>query len=274
LASTEAADATRGSPKSRPVHLRHVAYELLLTFLLLFVVVTLVRWVIGPSLISSAIPGIHLQLLVVGAVVGLTLTLLILSSLGKESGGHVNPAITVAMWRFGVFPRKFVLPYIAAQLLGSILGVLAARLVWGAQVAQRPVAYAVLQPESGWSTWGLLLAEATTVAVIVLVVGLLLADARLANYVPWAVGGLVGLVIVVLGTVTGGSANPARQFGPAVLSGQTRWLWVYLGAPILGALLAAEVRRVIQPRKRVSTHSLCGPDRLLSESDSEPNPSS
>ena len=91
-------------------------------------------------------------------------------------------------------------------------------------------------------------------------VGLLPADRRLANYVPWAVGGLVDLVIVVLGTATGGSANPARQFGPAVISGQTRWLWVYLSAPILGALLAAQLRRVIQPRRRVSTHSLCGPD--------------
>ena len=83
---------------------RDSGFEFVLTAVLLFGVVTIVRWVIGPSLISRAIPGIHIELVIVGAAVGLLLVGLILSPPGRASGGHTNPAISLAMWRFGVFP--------------------------------------------------------------------------------------------------------------------------------------------------------------------------
>jgi glycerol uptake facilitator-like aquaporin len=70
---------------------------------------------------------------------------------GKASGGHLNPAISLAMWRFGTFPGWGVLPYVAAQLTGSLLGVLLARAAWGSSVADPPVAYAALRPAPGWS---------------------------------------------------------------------------------------------------------------------------
>src|SRR5215813_7887536 len=80
----------------------------------------------------------------------------------------------------------------------------------------------------------------------------------LAPFVPWVVGILIGMAIAVLGTSTGGSVNPARQFGPAVMSGQTHFLWVYLLAPMLGAVIAAWLRQTIQHRRNVLTHRLCG----------------
>src|SRR5579863_10744068 len=132
---------------------RDSVFELILTFVLLFGVVSIVRWVIGPSPISRAIPGIHSELWIVGATVGLLLAGLILSPPGRASGGHANPAISLAMWRFGVFPAAGVIPYSIAQLLGSVFGVVAARLVWGHVVAKSPVVYAALQPRQGWSAW-------------------------------------------------------------------------------------------------------------------------
>ncbi len=237
---------------------RDGAFEFMLTFILLFCVTGIVRWVIGPSPISRAIPQIHAQLLIVGAAVGLLLAGLILSPPGKVSGGHVNPAISLAMWRFGVFPGAGVAPYAAAQLLGSVLGVIAAREVWGEVVSAPPVVYAVLQPGPGWSTWKLFTAEGLGMAVIITLVGICLAVHRLAPFVPWVVGALVGMGIAVLGTATGGSLNPARQFGPAVVSGQTQFLWVYLLAPMVGAEIAVWLRQKIQCRRRVLTHRLCG----------------
>jgi glycerol uptake facilitator-like aquaporin len=237
---------------------RDSAIELILTSILLFGVVTIVRWVIGPSPISRAIPGIHAELWIVGAAVALLLAGLILSPPGRASGGHTNPAISLAMWRFGVFPGTGVIPYSIAQLLGSVLGVVAARTVWGHIVAESPVVYAALQPGPGWSTWELFVVEALGVTVIALVVGLCLAVPRLTSFVPWIVGSLVGLGIALLGTATGGSLNPARQFGPAVVSGQTRFLWAYLLAPMFGAAVAAWLRRKIQRQRRVLTHRLCG----------------
>ena len=237
---------------------RDSGIELILTSILLFGVVTIVRWVIGPSPISRAIPGIHAELWIVGAAVALLLAGLILSPPGRASGGHTNPAISLAMWRFGVFPGTGVIPYSIAQLLGSVFGVVAARLVWGHVVAESPVVYAALQPGQGWSTWQLFVVEALGMTVIAFVVGLCLAVPRLTSFVPWIVGSLVGLGIALLGTATGGSLNPARQFGPAVASGQTRFLWVYLLAPMFGAAIAAWLRGKIQRQRRVLTHRLCG----------------
>jgi glycerol uptake facilitator protein/aquaporin Z len=237
---------------------RDSAIELILTSILLFGVVTIVRWVIGPSPISRAIPGIHAELWIVGAAVALLLAGLILSPPGRASGGHTNPAISLAMWRFGVFPGAGVISYSIAQLLGSVFGVVAARTVWGHIVAEPPVVYAALQPGPGWSTWELFVVEALGVTVIAFVVGLCLAVQRLTSFVPWVVGSLVGLGIALLGTATGGSLNPARQFGPAVASGKTQFLWVYLLAPMFGAAIAAWLRRKIQRQRRVLTHRLCG----------------
>src|SRR3984893_13420971 len=107
---------------------------------------------------------------------------LILSPPGRTTGGHMNPAISLAMWRFGVFPGVGVVPYIAAQLLGSVLGVVVARAVWGPVVAEPRVACAVLQPGPGWSSMSLFVAETFSMAVIVLLVGVCLAEPRLAPF--------------------------------------------------------------------------------------------
>ena len=241
--------------------LRDSTLELLLTFLMLFGVTSIVRWVIGPSPISRTIPQIQAELLIVGSTVAILIAGLILSPPGRATGGHMNPAISLAMWRFGVFPGVGVVPYIVAQLLGSALGVVVARVVWGPVVAEPPVAYAVLQPGPGWSSISLFVAETLSMAVIVLLVGVCLAVPRLAPFVPWIVGGAIGLAIAMLGTSTGGSVNPARQFGPAALSGQTRFLWVYLLAPMAGAMLATWVRETVQHHRSVLTHRLCGTHR-------------
>jgi len=80
----------------------------------------------------------------------------------------------------------------------------------------------------------------------------------MAPLVPWLVGFLIGLAIALLGTSTGGSSNPARQFGPAAVSGQTRFLWVYQLAPMLGAVIGAWLRQTIHHSRAVLTHRLCG----------------
>jgi glycerol uptake facilitator-like aquaporin len=240
---------------------RNSVLELLLTLFMLFGVTSIVRWVIGPSPISWMVPQIQAELLIVGASVAILIAGLIRSPLGRITGAHMNPAISFAMWRFGVFPGTGVVPYIVAQLLGSFLGVVVARAVWGPVVAEPPVTYAALQPGPGWSTLSLFVAETLSMAVIVLLVGLCLAVPRLAPFVPWIVGGAIGMAIAILGTSTGGSVNPARQFGPATLSGQTRFLWVYLLAPMAGAILATWLRQIVQRRRYVLTHRLCGTHR-------------
>jgi len=247
--------------------IRNSMLELILTAGLLFGVTTIVRFVVGASPISRALPQIHVQLFLVGALVAVLLSLLIISRAGRVSGGHMNPAISLAMWRFGVFPAVGIVPYIAAQLLGSILGVLAARVVWGPIVARPPVLYAVIQPAPDWSSAQLFAAELIFMALIVFLVGYFLSNPRLAPKVPWLVGILIGLGIALLGTQSGGSLNPARQFGPAVASAHTAKLWVFLVAPMVGAELGAQLLHRLRKRRQVLTHRLCGthPDGSLLE---------
>jgi glycerol uptake facilitator protein/aquaporin Z len=159
-----------------------------LALVLLFGTTTFVRWVVGPSPISSAIPTVRVRLLIIGAAVGVLLFGLILSPAGRASGGHVNPAITLSMWVSGAFPGAAVIPYIVAQLAGSLLGVLTARAVWGSVIDGPPVNSACLQPAPGWTNWALFPAEAASMAAIVLLVAWFLAVPRLAPLVPGLVG--------------------------------------------------------------------------------------
>src|SRR5260221_2029245 len=85
--------------------IRHSALELILTFFMLFGVTSIVRWVIGPSLISRTFPEIQVELVIVGASVAILIAGLILSPPGRATGGHMNPTISLAMWRFLVFSR-------------------------------------------------------------------------------------------------------------------------------------------------------------------------
>src|SRR6266404_5636488 len=155
--------------------IRNSMLELILTSVLLFGVTTIVRFVVGPSPISRALPEIfleiHVELFIVGALVAVLLAGLIISRPGKISGGHMNPAISLAMWRFGVFPAAGIVPYIAAQLLGSVIGVLAARAAWGGVVERPPVLCAVIQPAPAWSAAPLFSAELVGMGVIVFAVG-------------------------------------------------------------------------------------------------------
>src|SRR5260370_15382218 len=104
---------------SRSVELaQHSAIELILTSILLFGVTTIVRFVVGPSAISRAFPQIHVELLIVGLGVGVLLTGLIKSPLGKISGGATDPAVWLTLGRFCGFSAARKTPYAGGPLAG------------------------------------------------------------------------------------------------------------------------------------------------------------
>ena len=230
---------------------RAAALEFALTAIMLFIVVTATRWLMGT--IDVAAGGwwntAPARLLVLAPIAGYTITAIMLSPWGRRTGGHVNPAITLAMWRYGRTPGRAVAPYLAAQLLGSVAGTAAGRVVWGPAVAGPAVDYAAVRPAAGWSWPAVTAVEALTMFVIVAVVGLGLRRPRGGAVLPWAVGTMIACQIVAFGTRSGGVANPARQFGPALLSGATDFLAVYLLAPPLGALAATVVIELLAARR-------------------------
>ena len=247
-----AKDASPSPPWRRTLH--SALLELALTALMLFVVATTVRWLLGT--IDPASGGWwntpEGRLLAVAPLSGYTVTAVMLSPWGRLTGGHINPAITLAMWRYGRTPGRDVAPYIAGQLIGSLLGIAAGRLVWGPVFASPAVDYAVIRPAPGWSWASVALIETATmfVIVIVAVAGIAVSSRRLGPFTPWAVGTMIAVQIIAFGTLSGGIANPAREFGPALLSGNPSLLPVYLLAPPLGALGATVVINRVHARKQ------------------------
>ncbi|MFF9780593.1 MIP/aquaporin family protein [Streptomyces sp. NPDC013978] len=239
---------------------RAAVVEFALTGAVLFVLVTAVRWVMA-SPFSRSLPGPHLQLAAVAVIVGAALAWALSSPWGRYSGGHLNPAVTLALWLTGAFPGRRVLPYVVAQLTGSISGTGLARLVWGPVVGER-MDYAAVQPVPAWSAAAVFTAEAAATAAILTVALLLMSHPAWTRWIPLALPAATAVVIVTLGTLTGGSANPARQFGPALWAHQpVYWahLWIYLLAPLAGATLTALVTRYRSHRPRHSPRS--GPAR-------------
>lgn len=250
-AGTAGRPATPGGTTARAA-----AVEFALTGGVLFVLVTAVRWVMASPL-SRFLPEPHLQLAAVAVIVGAALAWALSSPWGRCSGGHLSPAVTLALWVTGAFPGRRVLPYVAAQLTGSVAGTGLARLAGGPVVGDR-MAYAAVRPAPAWSATAVFTAEAAATAAILAVALLLMSRPAWTRWIPLALPAATAVVIVALGTLTGGSANPARQFGPALWAHQpVYWshLWVYLVAPLAGAVLPALVTRYRAHRLRRSPRS-------------------
>ncbi|MFF8592433.1 MIP/aquaporin family protein [Streptomyces sp. NPDC015220] len=193
------------------------------------------------------------RLAVVGASVGGSVALFSITPAGKESGGHLNPAVSLFMAVRGVLPVRDLFPYAAAQLGGSVLGVLVARAVWGGRVGA--VHDGLIQPGSGWGATEVFCGEALSTAVLLWVLAGMTARPRPYS-TPWVVAAVIAVLITATGARTGASFNPARNFGPHVVTGDYHLFWAYMLAPLAGALLAAAVLAPLGTR-RPWTGKLC-----------------
>jgi len=153
---------------------------------------------------------------------------------GHVSGAHLNPAVTIAQVVSGRTPAAAAVPYIVAQVVGALLGALAARLAFGESVAP-----SATQPGEVGAD-GAFLAEVILGFILVLVVKGTAVDDRSEG--P-AAGMAIGLTIaaghLAMIPVSGASFNPARSIASAVLGGELGDLWIYLIAPVIGAVAAA-----------------------------------
>ncbi len=191
-----------------------------------------VRQALGHPLLRRALMGLAM---------GSTAIALVYSRWGKQSGAHFNPALTFTFWRLGKVRGADALFYVAAQLAGAVVGVLAAGVVLGAFAVE--VSFAATVPGSR----GTLVAFLAEVAISFGLMATVLVTtnrAPLARYTGLFVGALVALYITLEAPLSGMSMNPARTLGSAAGAQLFSSLWVYFAAPTLGMLTAAEwVRR-------------------------------
>lgn len=211
---------------------RVVAAELAGTFLLvLFGTMVAVTATIG-----APIAGVPLGSLAVALAFGLTLAALA-SALGHVSGGHFNPAVTIALAVNGKFPLKYLPFYLIAQLGGALLA------SWSLlQVVGEPAKAAALgatQPADGVSMWGLFLIEAVVTFVLMLVIVSMTSDDRASGPAGVPIGLALAIGVLVAGPFTGGAVNPARALGPMWVSGSMDSWYMYVAGPVVGAVVAA-----------------------------------
>jgi aquaporin Z len=157
---------------------------------------------------------------------------------GHLSGAHFNPAVTLAFWSSGFFPRYLVLPYILAQCSGAIAASALLLLSLG-NVANLG---ATLPLDDNWRQ-SFVLEIVLTFILMIVIFGSGLDRRAPIGFAGLAIGLTVGLEAAFLGPITGASMNPARSLGPAFVGWLWQHHWLYWLAPILGAQLAMVVYR-------------------------------
>ena len=171
---------------------------------------------------------------------GLALAVLV-SALGPVSGGHFNPAVTLAVWIMGRITPTRVALYLVAQLIGGLAAGLALKAVfadvWQASNIGTPSLGAEITPILGIGI------EAILTTLLVLVVIGTAVDPRAPKIGGLAIGLAVAADILVGGPLTGAAMNPARWFGPAVAAGAYANWYVWWIGPAIGATVAAMIYR-------------------------------
>jgi MIP family channel proteins len=163
---------------------------------------------------------------------------------GSVSGGHMNPAVTVGVLAAGAMSVGDAIGYVVSQLAGGVAGALfLSAVLGGAQTGLGLPALAhdltlgatslTITPAAGFTI------EATLAFFLVTIVLSTAIAGRAGNLAPLAIGMTLTLNIIMGGALTGAAFNPARALGPMVATGKFNDAWLYLGAPIVGAIVAA-----------------------------------
>ena len=184
------------------------------------------------------LPNPMIRLILMGVFMGGTAIAIIRSPMGRRSGAHFNPAVSITFLCLGRMHRLDALFYVISQFVGGACGVLMARLVIGARLGAPSVRYVVTVP-GRHGLFAAFLAEYFMGSLMMLVVLFSANNPRLARLTWLLVGGLVTMYVIGFSGVSGFSVNPARTVASAIFAGiWTAW-WIYLSAPLLGMLSAA-----------------------------------
>jgi aquaporin Z len=210
--------------------------ELIGTALLVLVGLSLVTVMFGEgSPIPAALPSEGWRRLITGFLFGTTGALIALSPVGKLSGAHINPIVTLAFRLMGKMDLRTSLGYVAAQLAGGILGAVPL-LAWGSM--GRSVMFGATVPGAGYTTGEVLIGEAITTFAMVALLCVFLGFRQIRPFTPAIFPVLYAIMVYAESPISGTSTNPARTLGPAVVSGHWEGWWIYWIGPVIGSVAA------------------------------------
>ncbi len=195
------------------------------------------------SSLHRTLPDDFARRALMGVAMGLTALALIYSPWGRQSGAHLNPAVTLTFLRLGKVPAWDAAFYALAQLAGGLAGVLLSALLLRGALAHPSVNYVVTAP--GPTGAAVAFVAEVAIALVLMSVVLAVSNSRHERLTGVCAALLVSLYITFEAPLSGMSLNPARTLASALPAGDFRALWVYLAAPPLGMLAAGEVRRLL-----------------------------
>lgn len=174
--------------------------------------------------------------------VALTFGLVVMAmvyTLGKVSGCHINPAVTLGLCAAGRYRRALVLPTIASQCAGACVASGVLRVLF----PESDTLGATIPAGSDLQSFALEFVLTLILMVVILSMSAGGGDERLVSGI--VIGGVIGLEALFAGPISGASMNPARSLAPAVVAMHLDHLWIYLVAPVAGALVGVPVWQVM-----------------------------
>jgi aquaporin Z len=215
------------------------------------------------SPIHQAIANADLRRLLIGVAMGMTSIALVYSPWGKQSGAHMNPAVTLTFYRLGKVKRQDTAFYVLFQCLGGMLGVYLVVWILRDGFTQPPVNYIVTIPGAlGWIA--ALLGEFVIAFIMMLTVLLTSNHQKLSRYTGIFAGCLVMLYVFLEAPLSGFGMNPARSFASAFSAQIWTAFPLYIFAPLIGMFSAAQLYQSIFGQRAVKcaklnhhTHKRC-----------------
>ncbi len=215
--------------------------ELVGTFFLVFIVTSVATLYIA---VGDSAAQFGSDFAVVGLVNGFVLFILILA-LGGVSGGHFNPVVTTAAVVLKKIDPVDAVVYILAQLSGGVLGALLTKGLLEDEGQLGNYGAVDVSPLLASDFAGAVVEGLGALLLVLVVVAVAMNPRVRQEWGPLGIGLTLGMAVMVFGPLTGGSFNPARWFGPALIGEEFGGVWPYIVGPLVGALLAAALYKFV-----------------------------
>lgn len=189
------------------------------------------------AIVVDQISGGRVTGLGISLVFGL-IVLAMVHTIGRVSGAHMNPAVTVGFYSAGRHPFAELLPYVGAQLAGAVAASLTLKLLFSTQ----STTLGMTMP-SGSAAQSFILEFIMTAMLMFTIMGVATDDRAEGAMAGIAIGAVVALEAAFGGPISGASMNPARSLAPALVVGSFADQWLYWTAPVLGAIAGAGAYR-------------------------------